>query len=97
MKKQLLLMSAAALASGFAMAAPQTVTFSASPLTPPNTAAAENVRAYAAGENPYVVFSKALEPEAEWVEASLIKELLSPRPGSTSRRLALCFLNEREA
>ncbi|MDE6391683.1 MAG: NUDIX domain-containing protein [Muribaculaceae bacterium] len=34
---------------------------------------------------------------AEWVEASLIKELLSPRPGSTSRRLALCFLNEREA
>lgn len=66
MKKQLLLMSAAALASGFAMAAPQTVTFSASPLTPPNTAAAENVRAYAAGENPYVVFSKALEPEAAY-------------------------------
>lgn len=34
---------------------------------------------------------------AEWVEASLIKELLSPWPGSTSRRLALRFLNEREA
>jgi NAD+ diphosphatase len=33
---------------------------------------------------------------AEWVEASMIKDFLSPRPESTSRRLALHFLNERE-
>ncbi|MDE5644974.1 MAG: hypothetical protein K2I45_04960, partial [Muribaculaceae bacterium] len=64
MKKQLLLMSAAALASGIAMAAPQTVTFSASSMTPPAATSAINVRANAGGEDPFIVYTKAGDPAA---------------------------------
>lgn len=65
MKKSLLLLSAAMLASGGALAAsPQeTVTFSASSLKAPSAATSQKVRANA-GEAPYLVYSKAGEPEA---------------------------------
>ncbi len=64
MKKSLLILSAAMLASGAATAAssPKTVTFSASSLKAPSVATSHNVRANAAGETPYLVYSKAGEP-----------------------------------
>lgn len=63
MKKTLLLMSAAALTMGMAQAAPQTtVTFSASPLTPPATASTQDVRANADAEDNFLVYTKAGEP-----------------------------------
>lgn len=64
MKKSLLLLSAAMLASGAATAAssPKTVTFSASSLKAPSVATSHNVRANAGGETPYLVYSKAGEP-----------------------------------
>ncbi len=64
MKKQLLLMSAAALVSGIAMAAPQTVTFSASSMTPPSATSVMNVPANAGGEDSFIVYTKAGDPEA---------------------------------